>query len=248
MTKKPLVKLMKRVANKVVNAGLETKFVSNEVNQQSFNSTISSASECYSCYPKLGAGPNTYQRVGWNIAPVSVKNSWVISLNQVSRSVNVIVDLYILIDKNNRYFPNIAGGSPPQFLRTGNASGAGSTQSFNGLNTDSFKPINTQRYTLLKHFRFQLASNVGQANGDTTTGNAPNVATQSCRTLHYTVDTPKQLKYQPTSDPDPSIPTYPNGHAPFWVLGYSKADGGPPDVGFQSITVSHSTRMLFKDA
>jgi len=245
MARKPLVKLMKAVATKVANAGIETKFVSNEINAIPFNSGVTLGTEQYSCYPKLGPGTGTWQRLGWDIAPIRCKNSWVVSINSVARSVNVMVDLYVLIDKNKRYFPDVQGGGAPNFLRSGNASGPGSTQSYNGYNTDSFKVINTERYTLLKHFRFQLCENVGQANGDTTSGSVPNVSGQSCKTLHYVVDTPKQLKYQPTNSPTED---YPNGHAPFWVLGYSKVDGGPPDVAFQSITVSHSATMLYKDA
>lgn len=237
--------MMKAVATKVANAGLETKFVSNEVNNIAFNSAITSGTECYSCYPNLGPGTGTWQRVGWDITPVRCRNNWVISINSVARSVNVMCDLFILIDKRNRYYPDVVSAGVPQFLRSGNGSGPGGTQTFNGFNTDSFKAINTERYTLLKHFRFQLTENVGQANGDTTNGNVPNVAGQSCKTLSYIVDTPKQLKYNPSNTPTID---YPNGHAPFWVLGYSKVDGGAPDVAFQSVVVSHSAQMLYKDA
>lgn len=244
MAKKPLIKLMKQVAVKTANAGLETKYVQNEFNAISFNGAIASGTECYSCYPTLGPGTGTYQRVGLDVTPIRVQNNWIISLNSVSRSVNVMVDLFLLIDKNNRYFPQIPAAGAPLFLRTGNASGPGNTQQYNGTNTDSMKMINKERYTLLKHFRFQLVSNVGQANGDTTTGNAPNVAQSSCKTLEYIVDTPKQLRYQPGQ----SSPDYPNGHAPFWCLGYSKVDGTSPDTVNTSITVSHITQMLYKDA
>lgn len=244
MAKKPLVKMIRQVATKVANSGLETKFVSNEFNAIPFNSAITSGTEAYSCYPKLGPGTGQWQRIGLDVSPMRVENNWVVSINSVVRSVNVMVDLFILIDKNNRYYPQIPAAGVPNFLRSGNASGSGGCQSFNGFNTDSFKMINKERYTLLKHFRFQLCENVGQANGDITAGNAPNVALQSAKTLKYVVDTPKQLRYKP----DSTIEDYPNGHAPFWVLGYSKVDGTAPDVVNQSITVSHSTTMIYKDA
>lgn len=245
LRKKPLVRLMKQVATRVQNAGLETKYVSSEVNTLAFNGNISSSLECYSLYPPLGPGTATYQRVGIDVTPIRVQNNWIISLNSVSRSVNVMVDMYLLIDKNLRYFPQIATQpSGPYFLRTGNSSGPGNTQQYNGINTDSFKMINKERYTLLKHFRFQLASNVGQANGDTTTGNAPNVSVQSQKTIEYVVDTPKQLRYNPGG----TAPDYPAGHAPFWVLGYSKVDGTAPDLVNLSINVSQISQMIYKDA
>jgi len=245
---KPLMKAMKQVAVKALNAGLETKYVADTFSNIAFNSGISSASECYSCYPLLGPGTGTFQRVGIDVTPMRVKNTWVVSINNVARSENLYVDLWVLIDKNNRYFPQIAGGNPPNFLRSGNASGTpsgiGNTQLYNGYNTDAFKMINKERYTLLKHFRFQLAANVGVANNDTVAGNAPNVAGQSVRTLSYIVDTPKQLRYNPLVN----TIDYPNGHAPFWCLGYSKVDGSAPDVINQSVTVSHIAEMIYKDA
>jgi len=240
---KALIKTIKQVAQRVTNAALETKYVQNEINALPFNSGVLSGAEQYSCYPTLAAGTGTYQRLGINITPVRCQNNWVVSLNSVVRSVNVIVDLFIMIDKNHRYYPEVVAGGAPFFLRTGNASGPGSCQTYNGNNTDSFRAINKERYTLLKHFRFQLVSNVGQANGDTTSNNAPNVAGQSQKTLQYIVDTPKQLNY----DPGRTVADYPNGHAPFWCLGYSKVDGTPPDLANLSITVSHMTQMLYKD-
>lgn len=244
MRRKPLVKLMKAVATKVSNAGLETKYVQNSINNIQFNSAITSGTECYSCYPLLGPGTGTYQRIGIDVTPIQVKNSWVISLNSVSRTNNLMVDLWVMIDKNNRYYPQVVSSGSPQFLRTGNSSGTGNVQNFNGYNTDCFKMINKERYTLLKHYRFQLTNNVGLPNGDTNVGNAPNVAGQTVKTIQYTVDTPKQLRYKPEG----TSPDYPNGHAPFWVLGYSKVDGTAPDEGYQSVTVSHITQMIYKDA
>jgi len=180
-----MVHLIKKVAAKTALSELETKYVSTEYNAIVFNSAITTAAECYSCYPLLGPGTGTYQRVGIDITPISVKNSWVVSLASVSRSINVMVDLFVMIDKNNRYYPQVAGGDAPYFLRTGNASGYGSTQLYNGINTDSFKMINKERYTLLKHFRFQLTNNVGNPNGDTTTGNLQTLQVNHAR--HYSL-------------------------------------------------------------
>jgi len=239
--RKSVAPALRRAVTSVLNRNLETKFITNEFNNIQFNSAISSGTECYPCYPSIGPGTGSWQRIGNMITPIRVKNNWVISLSPVARSENLICDLFILIDKNNRFFPDIPLSGVPQFLKSGNSF---NNQSYNGINTDAFKKINTERYTLLKHFRFQLVSNVGNANNDTVPGNVPNVAGQSLKQLSYIVDAPKQLKYDPTK----TSPDYPLGHAPFWVLGYSKSDGTNPDVTFQSVTVSHSVQMLYKDA
>lgn len=245
MARKPLVKLIKTVATKVANSGLETKYVCDTFNNIQFNSAVSLGTEQYSLYPLLGPGTNTWQRVGIDVHPIRVKNTWVVSINNVNRSENLFVDLYCLIDKNNRYYPDVVSSGAPSFIRSGQSAGSG-IQTYNGFNTDAFKMINKERYTLLKHFRFQLVANVGKANNDTTNGNAPNVALQSAKTITYTVDTPKTLRYDPVTAT--TTADYPAGHAPFWVLGYSKADGSSPDVANQSVTVSFLSEMIYKDA
>jgi len=244
LSKKPIMKMMKQVATKVVNSNLETKYVTNTFNNIAFNSAITSGTEQYAMYPLLGPGTNTWQRVGIDVTPIRVKNTWVVSLASVNRSENLYVDLFCLIDKNHRFYPDVVASGAPFFLRTGDATAGTGIQTYNGFNTDAFKMINKERYTLLKHFRFQLASNVGKANNDTVAGNSPNVALQSAKTLSYIVDAPKILRYDPTNN----SANYPNGHAPFWVLGYSKVDGTAPDVLNQSVTVSHITEMIYKDA
>lgn len=242
MAKKPLVKMIKNVAAKVASSALETKYVTNNINAITFNAPIATGIEQYSCYPTLGPGTGTYQRLGISVNPVSCKNTWIVSLSPVSRSVNIYVDLFVLIDKNNRYYPDVVTSGAPQLFRTGNSSSG--TQIYNGFNTDGFRMINQERYTLLKHFRFQLAANVGKANDDTTVGNAPNISVQSAKTLNYFVDCPKVLRYNPNN----TSANYPNGHAPFWCLGYSHVDGTPVDVLNQDVTVSHITQMKYKDA
>lgn len=243
MAKKPLMKLIKAVAVKQANALTETKYVTENINNISFNSAVSSGSEQYSLYPLLGPGSGTYQRVGIDITPIRVKNTWIVSIqSNVARSVNIYVDLWCLIDKNNRYYPNVVASGVPKFLRTGNSSGG--VQAYNGFNTDAFRMISKERYTLLKHFRFQLVANVGTANNDTIDGNAPNVALSSAKTISYIVDTPKQLRYNPAF----TTPDYPAGHAPFWCLGYSHVDGSPIDALNQDVVVSHISEMIYKDA
>ena len=238
---KPLVKLIRDVATKTANAGLETKYVTQEVNNLSFNSSVSNGNEQISLIPPCGSGTDTYQRVGVDITPVRIKNTWIVSLSPVSRSLNLIVDLFCLQSKDNRYYPDQVGSGPPYFLRTGSSAGNG-IQLYRGLNVDSFRMINKENYTLLKHFRFPLVGNVGLPNGDTTTGNAPNVSQQQQKTIEYIVDHPKQLRYTPGQNT-----VYPSGHAPFWVLGYSKADGTAPDVANQSVVVSFLSEMMYKD-
>lgn len=247
MARKPLVKLMKTVAVKVQNAGLETKYVTSAFNNITFNSGITGGvAECYSLIPPITTGPGTWQKVGNDITPIRVKNTFICSLTgEAARSMNIIVDVFCLIMKPVRYIPSLgaaltlAGGL--RFLRSGNS---GQTALYNGYNTDGLQQINKEQYTLLKHFRFQLVNNVGYPNGDTTSNNAPNVAGQSMKQFSYIVDTPKQYRY----DPQVTLSDYPQGHAPFWVAGYSHADGTAPDVLNRDLNISFFQEMIYKDA
>jgi len=133
----------------------------------------------------------------------------------------------------------------PNILRTGTA---GLTSEYGGRIVDENLPINTDEFTLLKKFTFNLMSNVGLPNGDTTTGNSPNMV-PSYKTLSYTYKVKSPLKYTP---PTPSTATpagvYPNGHAPFWVFGYAHTDGSAPDVLNRDVVISSLSQITYKDA
>lgn len=254
-TRKPtgstaMVKLIKKVASRTALAEMETKFICEKQNAIAFNSQISTGtSEMYSLIPQLGApatgvAAGDWQRMNNDVTPISCKTDWTFSLNAEStRTVNILAVLYCLQSKSTRYFPDLiyeVGSSGPLFLRSGSSV---QVQQFNGYPTDISLPINSEEFTLLHKKVFHLQKNVGGANSDTTTGNAPNSAPSVFR-HSYSVKCPKQYRYSPSGLSE----VYPQGHAPFWVLGYCHVDGSNPDVLNTDLAVSWNTHMTFKDA
>lgn len=251
-TKTTLVPLIKQVARSQALKLLETKFTTQRYLNVSFNSPIDGGfAEMYPLIPKVnqtvaGAAENTYERLGDTIQPLSIKTNWHIALGVAPRTSNIRCVLYCLQHKSIKQFQDLAVYTQgPNMLKTGTV---GLTSEYGGRIVDENLPINTDEFTLLKKFTFNLMSNVGVPNNDTTAGNSPNV-TPSFKNLSYTYKVKGQLKYTPPT-PTPATPAgvYPNGHAPFWVFGYSHTDGSAADVLNRDVIVSALTQITYKDA
>jgi len=248
---KSMVSLIKHIAAKETLKELETKFVS-VTSTNAFNAPINLGyQEMYSLIPAVGLPPSgqaapDHQRANNDITPISCRTHWTVALTPTARSMNIIAVLYCLQSKtvrNYKNFPDIypVSGGGPRFLKSGNAF---QLQGFDGLIASIDLPVNIENFTLLHKKTFHLCGNVGLPNDDTTAGNAPNVSQRSGMQRHtYTYKCPKQFRYTPTL-----TDVYPDGHAPFWVMGYCHVDGTAVDNANQDITVTATTQMTFKDA
>jgi len=238
-----LVKTIKTVAKSTALKLLETKYVTERNNGVSFNSAIDGGfAEMYSLIPSCTQGVGTYQRVEDSVQPIRIRTNWHIALGPVARSTNIRCVLYCLQQKTIKYFPDLQVKYPttgPDMLKTGTTA---LTQVYGGRVVDENLLVNNDEFTLLKKFTFNLIANVGVPNGDTVAGNAPN-AIPSFKNLSYTYKLKSNLKYTPGGLTD-----RPNGHAPFWVFGYSHTDGTGPDVLNRDVLISYMTSMTYKDA
>jgi len=237
-----LVQTIKNVAKRTALGLLETKFVTQRENAVTFNSIIDTGgAEMYSLIPKCAQGVGTWERVEDSVQPLSIRTNWHIALGPNVRSSNIRCVLYCLQHKSLKYFPDLQAGyaTGPNILKTGTV---GLTSEYGGRIVDENLPINNDEFTLLKKFTFNLIANVGVPNGDTTAGNSPN-AIPSFKNLSYSYKLKSQLKYTPGGGT-----TLPNGHAPFWVFGYSHTDGTAPDILNRDVLVSYITQMTYKDA
>ena len=244
-----LVKTIKSVARTTALGLLETKYVTQRDNGVSFNSAIDGGyNEMYTLIPKCsqGAVNSTWQRLEDSIQPLTIRTNWHIALGPVPRSSNIRCVLYCLQQKTIKYFPDLQAKYPltgPDMLKTGSPA---LTQVYSGRIVDENLLVNNKEFTLLKKFTFNLIANVGVPNGDTTAGNSPN-AVPSFKNLSYTYKCKGNLKYTPTLAGTAST-EFPNGHAPFWVFGYSHTDGTSPDVLNRDVLISYMTSMTYKDA
>lgn len=188
--------------------------------------------------------PNqTYARVGNQITPLSLKTTLFVGLSAVNRSLAIRVDVYILTRKDLKYWPDILGDTDTvDLFQAGNST---STVGYNGYANTTALRYNLNKYSILKHKQFVLTGNVGLPNGDTTTGNAPNVSVPGCqKKIVLNIPCPKTLKF----DESGAVVSYPNNFAPFMVIGYSKVEGAAPDNSYQSVQAQWTTALTFKDA
>lgn len=234
-----LINTIKKVSRREALKTQETKFVLSAQGGVLFNSPINGGfAEMFSLIPPVTEGTGTYQRVDDCLQPLNIRTNWHIALTQANRSMNIRCVLYCLQDKRVKYYPNLVDTtSGPQFLKSGVSD---APTIYNGNIGSEDLPVNLKEYTLLKCFKFNLIGNVGLPNGDTNAGNSPN-AMPSYKNLSYTYPIKSQLKYSEEA-------SYPNGHAPFWVLGYSHTDGTVPDIINADLSVSWVTQMTYKDA
>lgn len=248
---KALVTLVKKVAVQQTLRELETKFVTSVQTATPFNSAINTGNlEMYSLIPALfapsaGSAAGDWQRANNDITPISCKTDWFVSLANVNRSCNVKVDIYCLQSKQSRTFPSVlteVGVTGPAFLKSGTSL---QVTNYSGSIANSVLPVSLENFTLLKHFTFHLQKNVGIPQNDSTVGNAPNDS-PSYKHLTFKYKCPKQFRYTPGVAS--VLGDYPQGHAPFWVMGYSHVDGSATDVVNTDIVGSWTTQMVFKDA
>lgn len=252
VTAKALVKEIKVISAKEARKELETKFVVVRQTATPFNSGINTGSlETYSLIPAItspaaGTAAGSWQRANNDISPISCKTDWFISCANTQRSVNIKVDLYCLQSKQSRTFPSLLtelGVTGPQFLKSGDI---GQVTNYSGAIVNSVLPVSIENFTLLKHMTCHLQKNVGIPQNDSTAGNAPNdTPSYHHFTFHYKV--PKQFRYTPAVVAT-ALGEYPQGHAPFWVLGYSHVDGSATDLVNTDIVASWTTQMVYKDA
>lgn len=241
-----ITSLISQVARKSALSNLETKYVTGgSVNGIGFNSAIGSNVEFYPLIPPVNPGTGDWERMGDQLLPLSITTDFFICLTNVNRSQNLLVNLYLLESKTFKNFDSLkfSSNNNAQLLKSG---GSSRVQTYNGLIADAGLPINTESFKLLKHYQFQLASNVGLSNGDTTAGHTPNLPSpMSFKRIRYNYkpSSPAKLKYEPASGSP-----WPSNAAPFWALGYAKVDGSSPDVGNQNVTVTTQCGMTYKDA
>ena len=252
VTAKALVREIKVISAREAQRELETKFVVAKQTATPFNSGINTGQlEMYSLIPALsaptpaGTSAQDWERANNDITPMSCKTDWFISCANTQRSVNLKVDLYCLQSKQSRTFPSVlteVGLLGPSFLKSG---ALGQVTNYTGAIVNSVLPVSIENFTLLKHFSFHLQKNVGIPQNDSTAGNAPN-DTPSYKHVTFHYKCPKQFRYTPGVAS--ILGDYPQGHAPFWVMGYSHVDGSATDLVNTDIVASWTTQMTFKDA
>ena len=164
-------KALTQVVNQIVNRKMETKYRAEDIAAEggtNFNSVISTQADWYRCLPLVGPGTNSHNRIGDSIVPTKLRLDFSFRLGRDSLDYtrDIWVVLYIMTSKNQKaYAANTGGGQLAQNFQQYLDNGDGASTYFNGVWTDSTKPMYQPNNTLLKKFVFNLMKPSGDTNG-----------------------------------------------------------------------------------
>lgn len=243
---KPTATAVRRIAKAVIRKEAEDKMCGLRFTH-SFNSSISSASECYSLVGQIVQGDDINQRVGDKI-----RGKYLIVRGKVQydgglgASVPFVppstVRLMILSQKNIKLATDVATRvDTGHLLKDGYGSG-GTAFAYTGGEFDNLTPINREIFKVHmdRKVKFNWINQQGLTSG------VPNVEWQSGneRTKYFycKIKCPKTLVFD-----DGSV-NVPNNFAPFFCMGAVCDDGASPWTVNTPYRVSVSAILHYEDA
>ena len=251
-----LTTTQKAAVSQLISRKAQTKFVMNDccvpdgsnplTNFVAFSSGITSVAEIYAAIPQLTQGEDSYQRIGDVVTPKSIY----CDLNVVVKngpsdafSTDKIVHIFLMTSKAVKDLANYTAIPIGQMLDYGNGTSGG----FDGSSGAALNPVQKKSFTVLKHWKKRMTNGFGHPIGSTgtTAGNADSVISVSPNSyaqLRLRIKTPPKLKYATAAS------TYPNNFAPFFVVGWTRADSaGNSAPTFINTYVQAKTGMYYKD-
>lgn len=212
-----------------------------------FSSGITGVSEMYAAIPQLTQGVDSFERIGDVIQPKSIYVDFnVVVKNGPSDafSTDKIVHIFMLTSKAVKDLANYTAVPIAQLLDYGNGTSGG----FDGTSGAAMYPVQKKSFSVIKHWKRRMTNGFGHPIGSTgtTAGNADSVISVSPNSyaqMRIKVPSPKKLKYSVAAS------TYPNNFAPFFVVGWTRADSaGNSAPSFINTYVQAKTGMYYKDS
>lgn len=227
----------------IINRLAETKYVSSAQTRQ-FNSTISSATECYPLVPQVSQGFDDYQRTGDKISPkyLVVKgylqyHSSITSQPYVPPST---VRIMILSQKNIKVGSAVSTSVDTQHLIKDNQ-GGGAARPYQGVPTDNLSQINPDLFTVHMDRKVKL----NWLNQHTLDGATPapgwQVGNDLTKYFYCRIPCPKTLTF------DQGNADYPNNFAPFICVGGVNDDGSAAWTVGTPYNVCWLSTLYYKD-
>lgn len=239
----------------LITKAAETKYVMNDcvngtglstlTNFTAFSSGITSVTEIYPAIPQLAQGVDNFQRIGDKIVPKSIFVDMNIVVKNTSDafSSDKIVHVFLLTSKAVKDLANYTAIPIGQLLDYGNGTSGG----FDGTTGAAMYPVQKKSFTVLRHWKKRMTTGFGHPFGSTGTnaGSTDSVITPaaSWASLRLKVKAPGSLNYALASS------TYPENFAPFFVVGWVRADSaGNSAPSFINTYVQAKTGMYYKDS
>jgi hypothetical protein len=232
---------------KVVNRGEETKMVAENILTPAvaIPAAQTTPANLARIMPRLGQGTGDFQRIGDQINPLRACTYWTVFPAETTLNLyDITVNLVIVKVKGAGTDLAVAATPGTDFLRVGD----GTTVDPNNPNQESMLtlinryPVNTERYTVLKHFRHRFCKGPNSINGavGAAGNNNPPTAGPANPTHVFKYSwTPPSLKY------DNGAATLPTNHYPVYLI-WATANDASAYVG--NVKFAVRSEMYFKDA
>lgn len=212
---------------KVINRTAETKYITTQ-SDRSFNSSVSSPTECYELVPQVTQGDGDHQRIGDKI-----RGKYLIIRGHVQWDTNFLqqhsttgylppatLRVMILSQNNVKVGSEVSTRASPQFLLKDNV-GTGVARAYTGGMWDNLAPINKDLFRV--HMDKKVKLNFVNWSYSTTGGGgqSESQAVGNDRTKYFYCKIPinRTMKF------DDINLNYPNSFAPFICLGGVNDDG-----------------------
>jgi len=230
---------------RVVEGKEETKYVANNIVQPAIAVPAGQVTpgNFARMLPFSTQGAGDFQRIGDKLNPIRCRTYWTVfpadtTLNLYDITVNLVVV------KVKGASTNVAIAATPgaDFLRVGD----GTTVDPNDPNQESMLtllnryPVNTERYTVLKHFKHRFCKGPNNINGAVGVPNAPPTAGTPlpCKVFSYSWKPPTLLY-------DNAAATLPTNHYPTYLI-WATANDASAYVG--NVKFAVRSEMYFKDS
>lgn len=223
----------------------ETKYVAQQLQQTvAMGQALATPAGFFNCLASITQGTGDYQRIGDSIAPVKAcvdfSFHWT---NEQSNNQDVVVNLVIVKAKGADSRAAINSVPVGELLRVGNGTNRDPDDGNQPLMLTQINhmPINTDQYTLLRHYRFRMRRGTGaQANQGPATIVAPTgvPAGEDMKYIRYSWK-PPTLKYNAVGD------AFPASHYPVYGYWVTNADGSAYG---DTLHISSRVHLWYKDA
>lgn len=229
---------VRNAVKNIVKGQEETRYAYGALPATAFNSGILSTSEWYNCIPDVQSGVAGYERSGLRITPTSLKLNWAISYNQITRSCDNYVVLYVFKMKRfKKYADMVASNMAGSFI---DQAGGGLT-AFSGYTQQIMTPVNNEQFILVAKKVIHLQKGIGALNNDTTLGYSGN-GNKTAQMVSLNLKLPRLVYDEGDGVAEP------NNVGLCWALGYAHTDSSNPDNAYSDINVSFTSQLYYKDS
>jgi len=227
----------------------ETKFVSENItDRQIVGQAAATPANLNRLYPQLAQGNGQTQRIGLRVQPTSAQACFTFYFpDENANNQSAIVNLWIVTVKGAKNQEAVDHQPSGEFLRIGNGNTVDPNDGDQTLMLTRYQhyPVNRERYTVLKHYRFIMRKGVGkqanQAGPSNTFAPTGTLANEGMRNIVYSWK-PPTLIYPAAGATAAS--TLPTNHYPLALYYATNTDGSAYG---DTIKVNMFSKLFYKD-